>query len=69
MSLYESMKNNAVFPKPARSGAVLELSSVPLGDKVYSVPCGECKDSWMFINLKHAPTWGPEKSVLGAELL
>ena len=27
------------------------------------MPCGECMSSWMFIDLKNAPTWGPEKKV------
>ena len=30
-------------------------------DDVYSVPCGDCCDSWIFVNLKSAPTWGPDK--------
>ena len=30
-------------------------------DEVYSVPCGECCDTWIFINLKVAPEYGPDK--------
>ena len=32
-------------------------------DEVYSVPCGECSNSWIFINLKSAPLWGPDKKI------
>ena len=63
LSILTNQSKQCNFPNPAGSNAVLELSSVRLGHEVYSVPCGECKDSWMVINLKHAPAWGPDKKL------